>query len=115
MIKSLVAVAILSVAPLVAFAAEPMSMNATSDRLADNAAVVAVDPASITTPDMTDVPADEPHEATPAQGASVLHANALRPDTPHAPATPAHARKGTAAAHKDHSTRWQSLLPGVMK
>lgn len=116
MIKSLVAVAMLYAAPLVAFAVEPMSMYETSDRLADNPAVVAADPASIASLDATDAPVDEPHEAMSAQGASAPHTAAMHPDAAHAPATPAHGRKGAVAVHKDHSTtRWQSLLPGVMK
>jgi hypothetical protein len=118
MIKPLVAVLMLSAAPLTAFAATPMSMSEDGNRLADNAPVVAADPASLSASDAADAPVDELREPMSAQGTPALRSAAMRPDTARAPAVhaPAPARNAAISAHKNHGgTRWQSLLPGVMK
>lgn len=118
MIKSLFAALALSATPLLAFAA-PLGMADATDLLADNRAAVPADVMTTAPADaMDDADADEaaPDPATTPDVRK--RASVARPDAARASvAKPAaNARKG-ADAHKDHpkGTRWQSLLPGVMK
>lgn len=108
MIKSLIAALALSATPLLASAA-PLGMADATDLLADNHAAV---PADV----MDDADEAAPDPATTPDVRK--RASVARPDAARAPvAKPAAGARKGADTHKDHpkGTRWQSLLPGVMK
>lgn len=117
MIKSFVFAALmLGVAPLAAFA-DPMSVGGDGNLLAATSAAPAAasggsgtsmsDPADAIDDDAAREPLTTPE---PAASRSARQ----QPDTAHPPGhAPPHA--GHAAHKKAETTRWQSLLPGVMK
>ncbi len=113
---SVFAALILVAAPLAAFA-DPMSVGGDGNLLAaaTSAPSAAAGGGSTAMADPADTSDDdavrEPLTATePAAPRSVRR----QPDTAHASThTPAHA--GIPAHKKAETTRWQSLLPGVMK
>lgn len=114
MIKPLVfAALILGAAPLAAFA-DPMSIGGDGDLLAaaTSAPSAAAGGGGAATVDTSD--GDAVREPLTAAEPAAPRSVRRQPDTAHASAhTPAHA--GNPAHKKAETTRWQSLLPGVMK
>ena len=121
MIKPYVFVAlILGATPLAAFA-DPMSVGGDGNLLAAASTVPSAsagssggatmsDPADLTDPADDDVrePLATPEPVAPRN-------TRQQPDTAHPPGRHAPAHAGDAAHKKTDTTRWQSLLPGVMK
>lgn len=118
MIKHLAVALLLFAAPFTVCAIEPVTLGEDTPMLADNNIAATADALSPTATDAVDTMADDAQEAVAAPVADTPRAAAMRPDTARtAPATAAsRASRAKAAAHKEqHGTRWQSLLPGVMK
>jgi hypothetical protein len=117
MIKPLVfAALVLGATPLAAFA-DPMSVGGDANLLAANTVASPAassggsasisDPADSIDDDAVREPLATPEPAAPRNARQ-------QPDTAHLPGhAPAHA--GRATHKKAEATRWQSLLPGVMK
>jgi hypothetical protein len=118
MIKPFVfAALVLGAAPLAAFA-DPMSVGGDGNLLAANAvaapAASAGGSASISDPaDSIDEDAVREPMATPEP--APRRTARQQPDTALAPGRHVPAHSGSAAHKKAETTRWQSLLPGVMK
>ncbi|MGH8040963.1 MAG: hypothetical protein ACREPN_02840 [Rudaea sp.] len=116
MLKSILLV-VLALAPVAAIADVPMSIGGESNPVAGNAAPAAPDATAVPASD----PADAVGEAAHAPMATRASTHTLQPDSAAANVRPARtpARVGadhnTAAHKKSDGTRWQSLLPGVMK
>lgn len=115
MIKSVVIAAlILGIAPLAAFA-EPMSIGGEGNLLAANtiAASASGGGTAMAEPDDA-VDEDATREAPTTTDSTASSRTRRQPSAePATPRKPAHA---PGAAHKkNEATRWQSLLPGVMK
>lgn len=107
---------ILGVAPLVAFA-DPMSVGGDANLLAATnvASAAAAGGSGASMADPTDAADDDTvREPLTTPEPPAPHHARQQPDAAHPPgAAPAHA--GHAAHKKAETTRWQSLLPGVMK
>lgn len=120
MIKSFAfAALILGAAPLAAFA-DPMSVGSDGNLLAANTVAAPAASggggASMSDPgDQADMGDDDAvREPLAAPEPATSRAARQQPDTAHPPGhAPPHA--GHAAHKKAETTRWQSLLPGVMK
>jgi hypothetical protein len=117
MIKpSVILALILGATPLVAFA-DPMSVGGDGNLLAANtvAAPAASGGSALISDSADSIDDDAVREplATPEPAAS--HATRQQPDAAHPPGRHAPAHAGSAAHKKADPTRWQSLLPGVMK
>jgi len=106
---------ILGAAPLAAFA-DPMSIgegnllaaaNTVSSASAGSGGATMSDPADSSDDDVRE-PLATPEPAAPRN-------TRRQPDTAHPPGQRAPAHAGNAAHKKTDTTRWQSLLPGVMK
>ena len=118
MIKPLVVLAlILGATPLVAFA-DPMSVGGDGNLLAANtvAAPAAGSGGSASISDPADsIDDDAVREPLATLEPAASHATHQQPDAAHPPGRHAPAHAGNAAHKKADPTRWQSLLPGVMK
>ncbi len=115
MIKSaVIAALILGIAPLAAFA-DPMSIGGEGNLLAANTVAASASAGGTAMAEPDDASdEDATREALPTADSAASSRTRRQPSTE--PATtrkPAHA---PGAAHKKgEATRWQSLLPGVMK
>ncbi|HTI96999.1 MAG TPA: hypothetical protein VL425_10890 [Rudaea sp.] len=117
MIKSLVILTLIfGAAPLVAFA-DPMSVGGDGNLLAANTVASPAagggsasisDPTDSIDDDAVREPLATPETATPRTARQ-------QPDTAHPPGRHVPANSGSATHKKAETTRWQSLLPGVMK
>lgn len=115
MIKSaVIAALILGIAPLVAFA-DPMSIGGEGNLLAANTAAASASGSGASMAEPDDASDDEATRESLATADSTTSSRTRRQPSaePVTARKPAHA---PGATHKKgEATRWQSLLPGVMK
>jgi len=117
MIKPYIFIAlILGAAPLAAFA-DPMSIGGDGNLLAAASTVTSASAGSggATMSDPADSVDDDVREPLATPEPVAPRNTRQQPDTAHPPGRHAPAHAGNAAHKKSDTTRWQSLLPGVMK
>jgi hypothetical protein len=117
MIKPYVFTALLlGVAPLAALA-DPMSVGSDGNLLAAASTVTSASAGGGGTAmsDPADPPDDDVREPLATPETAAPRNTRQQPDTAHPPGRHAPAHAGNAAHRKTDTTRWQSLLPGVMK